>query len=235
MRNTLRAIAQKALLVVAVLMVCAVIPVKANATPLISVYPGAYLSVEHSNGERSRCTAGPAVSLPSSRPGNKIYGVLTAGHCGEDGDRILVEVRGTKQYVGKLTDPVDTVTDGVRHDYGVIILANEIVSPVVAGNLPPKTFLTSDEVKKGMNVCSYGDTSGERCGPVKVVDPYKHLIQADFQSKSGDSGGPVYAKNSSGEIAYIGLLRGHRDDTGYSVVVPMELVINEYGLKVLLP
>lgn len=204
-----------------------------NAAPLIQVSPGSYLSIEHSNGKRSKCTAGPMVSLPRST--GRFYALLTAGHCGNHGDTVLIEIRGNMHKIGQLTDPVDTEIGGVHQDFGLLLLPEEVLSPVVAGKYRPSTYLSAHELSPGINLCTYGITSGERCGPVVSSNPRTGVIRADFESAGGDSGGPVYLKNRNGSIKHVGILRGHKTDgTNDSVVVSIDMPLNYYpGIKVI--
>lgn len=206
-----------------------------TAEPIVQVIPGALLSVEHSNGKRSNCTAGPMVTLPGS--GKRYHALLTAGHCGDHGDAVWIKIRGTSHKIGQLTDPVDTEIDGVHHDFGLLLLPEDVAQPVIAGKYRPTTYLSAREVSHGMILCTYGITSGERCGPAVSSDPRTGVIRADFESDGGDSGGPVYVRGRAGQVKHVGILRGHKTDgTGDSVIVSIDMPLNYYpGIKVAIP
>lgn len=196
--------------------------------------PGMPITVEHGDGTASRCTVGPLVILPEGD-----QAILTSGHCGENGDHVDFTVPHNAIPASQLDRRVDQRIDGILHDYGLIRVFPGSVSSMIGGRYFQEGFLRMDEIDVlrrqpgGLEICSVGITSGERCGPVVKVDFAVGEIVADFDSAKGDSGGPVFVKNGDTSALVVGILMGYRlDATKDSVIIPIELTMNTYGLSI---
>lgn len=196
--------------------------------------PGMPITVDHGDGTASRCTVGPLVVLPAGD-----QAILTSGHCGENGDHVNFTLPNSTIPASQLDRRVDQRIDGILHDYGLISVFPGSVSPMIGGRYFQEGFLRMEEIDVlrrqpgGLEVCSVGITSGERCGPVVKVDFSEGEIVADFDSAKGDSGGPVFVKNGDTSALVVGILMGYRlDATKDSVIIPIELTMNTYGLTI---
>lgn len=205
----------------------------ANAMPTSHLLPGSTIAIRHhSTGESFLCTAGPIVSLPGGG-----RGVLTAGHCGDDGDVVQWDSgQGPRVTVGKLFHPVNKVIDGVMNDYAIVPVPSKYTSLNVGGKYPPATFLTVYELHSmysSWKMCATGLTSGSRCGNMVGYTPDGY-IETDFASSHGDSGGPVYLVNKElGSAAIVGIVHGHDKIDGHSYVMPIKRILDAYGVKLL--
>lgn len=236
-RSKLRSlVGRAALLFTAAGIVSTAFATPAQAISTQNVVPGATLIVVHADGsDRSMCTAGPVVSL---RDGGRAF--TTAGHCGKDGDTVYwdnANGNGNRQRIGTLYHPVDDVLHGTINDYAIFAVDESFIDMRVAGTYTPTTLFTLKDVRASLNtsrdlpICSVGVTSGTRCGNVTTVDS-DGTIEADFVSDHGDSGGPVYVPTTDGKHAVIvGILRGHDNITGDSVIVPIEAPLTAYNVK----
>jgi hypothetical protein len=167
----------------------------------------------------SKCTAGPMLI-----EGDETY-MLTAGHCfgklkltlesetikeevtsqytegpqleiGSEGlryyntERDTAEVRvnrAAKTFTEPLPDPVPA------------LMAEWVLEPkkphAVGGVEEPATF---------QSICHEGQTSGEKCGEVKLLNvtrvEVEHLVEVTACGSGGDSGGPYFVKAGGGEI-----------------------------------
>lgn len=195
------------------------------------ITPGQTITVGKQNGKTSVCTAGPVVRLSDGSPA-----VVTSGHCGDNGDEVTFD---STVPAARMERRVDQRIDGVIHDYTVVPVRTGTASPVIAGKYPQSGFLRMDELRVlgnqlgGMELCSVGAKSRERCGPMVRVDYGRGEIVADFISVKGDSGGPVFVKTAEGTALVVGILMGYRTDgTNYSVIVPIESAMDTYNLTV---
>jgi hypothetical protein len=215
-------------LIAALAAILAPAPVSADPYGNFSeLVPGSDIRVEDSAGNASGCTLGPYVSIKGES-----VGALTAGHCGQDGDRVYW--RGTQ--VGTLWRPVKRD----HFDYGIIVpvTGHESVfsNPDLAGAYRPVSFYFAEELAQRLaegaqiTACSYGATTGRRCGPLRASDTDNWIITADFPSDHGDSGGPVWADTPDGTWV-IGTLVARYDGTGRSIVVPIAESLYGYGVK----
>jgi hypothetical protein len=209
----------------------------ASAAPSLSSYlvPGSQLTIYHDDGTASDCTAGPGVSFGAGR-----RGVITAGHCGKDGDHVYwVDGNGRERQVGDLFHPIDKTINFDMYDFALVPVDSSMIDTPVIGKYNPITYLTGREISNLMksgdpiHLCSYGIASGERCGDPIIENTYgtSPRITSTFRSDHGDSGGPVYAKRTDGSVGIVGVLRGQENTTKNSVIVPIELALDMYNVK----
>lgn len=151
------------------------------------------------------CSIGPAV----------VGGFLTAGHCSTHGDSTAPRVAGVEQFG-------ETSADGDKVSLGTSTPAPDVVDAAVirtsaaagvtkiAGTWPVAGVLTPAGVERlvpeGTPVCFDGAASGVVCGE-RIVDR-DGLAAFNAVSTDGDSGAPVFAVDSRGRAAVIGILKG---------------------------
>ena len=139
-----------------------------------------------------RCTAGF-----NARSGRQHY-VITAGHCGSDGNHIY---QGHSRFLGVLEKSINNSHDSARIK--------------VLGPWQPTSWLWANHGWQSLTIvgkaprnssrrsvaCFSGDTHGYRCG--RIVDTrtsyrrWQDVWEANFQVEKGDSGGPVILPGSA--------------------------------------
>lgn len=132
------------------------------------------------------CTKGFAVT-----DGAKNY-TVTAGHCSvrsETTPEVTPVVEDYDAFVDSLVrtdgenDWAMFEDDDVANYAGLGMMGSEGQMPLT-GVVAPRV---------GMNVCSYGDTTGWRCGT--VIEVTDKSFKTNFVSRKGDSGGVIIAGN----------------------------------------
>ena len=150
----------------------------------------------------SRCTTGFPV-----RNGNNERFILTAGHCGSNGNQIR---DGVGEFMGTFT------ADNDGHDIALISTPGNVDNVMYVGGLDSNLVTTVvgwDWVFPGEYLCQSGgssarDTGGPVCG-LRVekfnTDPGDAVEARQVDGRpavrGGDSGGPVYGPGSGGVIA----------------------------------
>lgn len=160
------------------------------------------------------CTSGFIVR----RAGTSTYAVLTAGHClavqgganqrFRHGDAAVYNVGDSKS---------NTWFNGADADAGIIdILSTTVPSPKNSFHAGGGTIRSLNAVKShasqvvGLFVCRSGlGTGAQTCGHIFAVNVTRNSevtgvgvrsiqfqVEVDFDSKGGDSGGPMYASNT---------------------------------------
>ncbi|GAA2568555.1 hypothetical protein GCM10010435_48010 [Winogradskya consettensis] len=147
----------------------------------------------------ARCTTG----FPVRNAANERF-ILTAGHCGNNGDRIT---DGTGEFMGTFT------AKNATHDLGLVATPGNVDDLMYLGGLESNSVATVggwDWVFPGEYLCQSGgssarDTGGPVCG--LLVEKFNtdagdavEARQVDGQPavRGGDSGGPVYTGSASG-------------------------------------
>ena len=212
----------------AVMSVLAAAP--ANAAPTDPLHPGDQVFVVHADDSVSTCTVGPYVSFPGS-DGDTRYGAVTAGHCGDNGDNVYRRRGdGSRELVSQI---YGAINDKTSLDYALLPLNRAFVSQ--GGPYTPSGVMLTQELAaaafQGVDVslCASGITTGTRCGP--LVEVIGGRIHARFPSDHGDSGGPVWVNTANG-AEVVGILRGNLlADPSVSVVIPIGVPLNAYGVK----
>lgn len=199
----------------------------------IMVYPGDTIYVKHGENnkrdyESSVCTAGPIIKLPNETPA-----ILTAGHCGEDGDVVSWKSpSGSEITIGTLRMSVNRPIGMVWHDYAIVPISVDNVRIDIGHKRPPTGFMSVDQLyafrQRGpIGICSVGAITGSRCGDLDTVNTVTNRILSNLKADHGDSGGPVFIPHSNGATEVVGILRGY-DDTPerHAVTIPVELALN---------
>lgn len=146
--------------------------------------------VSQENGDVTRCTGGFVVEY-ENRPH-----LVTAGHCAESIDATVQGASFSRIVRDKDVRPLP-------RDYGLI--PTSVEENVVATGDGPRDKMEITGVAKpkvGMEVCSYGATTGWRCGVVTRVN--EHGFASTLNSRHGDSGGIVVSGNKVVGIAVTG-------------------------------
>ena len=154
----------------------------------------------------SRCTTGFPV-----RNGNNERFILTAGHCGSNGNQIR---DGAGEFMGTFT------ADNDGHDIGLISTPGNVDNVMYVGGLDSNVVTTVvgwDWVFAGEYLCQSGgssarDTGGPVCG--LRVEKFNtdsgdavEARQVDGRPavRGGDSGGPVYGPAANGGVIAKGI------------------------------
>lgn len=207
-------------------------PASADYPTVDALTPGAPIATYLAEGSKDgACTAG---WLARDKAGATY--MLTAGHCFSDGAGGHAMVRyaesdyhalGTADYV--LYDAAEVLTPD-RTDIAVVALDDGVaIDARVLERRPVSGAVKIVEV--GDRVCKFGAESGRRdCGPVTEVTEYR--IKADFDSRSGDSGSPVYAIDDRGVAHAVGIHTGVMSEGGASIQ-PISATLRERGLELI--
>lgn len=134
----------------------------------------AKLLVSQEDGNVTRCTGGFVVDFKGAPH------LVTAGHCANSID---ATVRGT----GFSRIVRDHDGRAIPRDYGLIPTSADNTTIATGDGTKRITGVIAPEV--GMEVCSYGATTGWRCGVVTRVKDYG--FASTLNSRHGDSGGIV--------------------------------------------
>ncbi|SPM37108.1 endopeptidase [Mycobacterium rhizamassiliense] len=176
--------------------------------PARAIGPGVGIFVEYPDGSGGMgCTAGFLVHSSTGQAG-----FLTAGHCNRPhkASKVTMNLGDILPYA-RLGTFSRTVNEGDRteqHDIGLIVLDGEDVpqTSAIAASLPVSGVTT--DLWVGEQLCKYGMSTGqEECGQVLDITASKVVFTA--AGRCGDSGGPVYAVQSDGTAAAVGIdIRG---------------------------
>jgi hypothetical protein len=155
-------------------------------------------------------------------------GFVTAGHVGNV---------GTTVYQPDLSYPVGTVTVsslGTSSDSAFVAYSNVAGQIFESSASQPWVYGTTDPYV-GLGVTMSGITNGVSTGTViRETSLYNSFFgksipnqwYADFSSSSGDSGAPVYFKDSSSHIQLVGIYWGRGS---YATFSPISSVFNDLG------
>lgn len=189
------------------------------------IAPGATVAqIGEDNG--SACTLGLIAGDPAS---HRLYGI-TSGHCDHSDtiDRTVIFTdanspniaRPLGTYIASRARDGSTTTGGgedlpLYTDAGVIAMQDgvPIASFKIAGVYPVRGVVEDrKDLPYGTEVCKYGMRTGETCGPITVAS--KYTVTAELRVIHGDSGSPLYRKNSDGTVDVIGLASNGDEETG---------------------
>lgn len=191
-------------------------PTAPPARPVPALAPGVGLGIYDAAGNPvNACTAG---FLAHGAAGQPV--MISAGHCNRGGE---VDIKwtntGAYEKIGAFSDIVHEGSSGEGSDIGLIRLdQGAIPYDLRVIGIRPVTGVTSD-VKKGDQLCHFGDVTGLQCGPVTEVTKSKVTFAA--KAAVGDSGGPVYVRNADGSATAVGIaIRGGEEATEAELVKP---------------
>lgn len=162
----------------------------------------------------------------ATRGGQK--GFVTAGHIGSVGSAV---------YQPDISSPVGTVTVsslGTSSDSSWVQYSSTAGQIFESSGSQPWVYGTTDPYI-GLGVTMSGITNGVSTGSViRETSLYNSFFKksipnqwyADFSSSSGDSGAPVYFKDSSNHIQLVGVYWGRGS---YATFSPISAVYNDLG------
>lgn len=180
------------------------------------IAPGTTIAQVGEN-DSSACTLGLIAGDPTT---HRLFGI-TAGHCDHTAtiDRTVLYTDANSPDVAR---PLGVYTVSRNHDgstptgdpnrlptltdAGVIAIKDgtPISSFKIAGVYPVRRVVEDyHDLPVGTEVCKFGMKTGETCGP--VVYAAKYTITAQLNAIHGDSGSPLYVKNSDSSVDLIGL------------------------------
>ena len=192
--------------------------------------PGVAIYNADSSG---RCSAGHFVG-----DGERLF-ILTAGHCGDQGDTFFYKDRaGDNVKIGEMVlEARNTNTDRINSaDIALIEVSNPAaqVSTSPALNAPLAGWMPlEDFALTKPTICRAGSTRGVSCG--NFIDRHEDqgLFTFGNDSAPGDSGGPVYA-SIDGKLWAVGVLSfGNDQDPSDVEVGAMEIgnTMKQFDLK----
>ncbi len=161
----------------------------------------------------SACTAGWLVHDADGQPS-----VLTAGHCFQGGGAAFHNANTDKwEGIGRFTQHVNEGTKGEDADIALLGIGNfPNARPIatdtrIIGIRPVVATADPAHLSVGQTLCHFGTASGLQCGPITELGTTNIAFNA--KAARGDSGGPVYYRNSDGTATPVGItIRG--DDSG---------------------
>lgn len=169
------------------------------------IMPGAMYAIERANGDVGFCSFGWMARLPSDR--QHVYNI-TAGHCGDRGDKVYLPVNGQQDRssfvpIGVfVVQSFDEKTAETGDDYAVIrfdpgvtqyIDASPNITALGDSTIELVGVMASDQLAKSKPyMCHLGFRSGLSCGPFREMTTSTNVV---FESITdhGDSGGVVWA------------------------------------------
>jgi hypothetical protein len=202
------------------------------------------------------CVAAFAVDIenPGGAPGN---GVMTAGHCFEDGDPPNTKFDIDTTAAGNTQATGEFFSFGVAGDYGFLRLERDRGEPFMVNSRPVQAIV---EPVVGTVVCKEGGSTGHQCGEIDRVNvatfldhngrsvELKGMVQAAYCGEDGDSGAPIYTDfdegsalgvaalgvHSSGRTFGNGICRGRMGDRSISWFTPLSGIDtqNKYHIRI---
>ncbi|MDO5077928.1 hypothetical protein [Corynebacterium sp.] len=192
---------------------------------------GRYINMD----KQLECSFGWTV-VSDEMPGT--YLNLTAGHCGDEGDKIGIEEQdGSLVEIGEVV--WTTGWNGKRQpDWALLKIYDDNVQTA----LPVEGYRVVDWVGKDYLVekrpyaCALGFRSGISCGDFVEMS---NDITLSFESISdhGDSGGPIWVFDPDTDEVHAAAVNSWGESTNATVsrVVTIEPVMHEFGLKLVIP
>ncbi|SIH24087.1 endopeptidase [Mycobacteroides abscessus subsp. abscessus] len=194
-----------------------------------AVAPGVGLGVYDASGHPVRaCTMG---FLAHDVTGQEF--MLSAGHCDGGGEvDIHYSKTGGYENIGSFVKSIrePNGVDGEGADVGLVKLNGSVPADLRVIGIRPITGSTS-QVAVGDSLCHFGyvssfEKSAPQCGHVTEVSPTKVVF--DAPAIGGDSGGPVYKRNSDGTATAVGItIRGDQNGTVAELAEPW---LRQWGL-----
>ncbi|MEB3052123.1 hypothetical protein KV112_20650 [Mycolicibacter sp. MYC123] len=137
-------------------------------------------------------------------------GLLTAGHCDHGGGGAYQNATDGTLGVGRFTHHIDEGDRGEDADIAVLGIGNYrgAARPVatdtrIIGIRPTSAPANPGRLSVGQWLCHYGAATHLACGPITAVLDTKVIFAAP--ARKGDSGGPVYYRNSDGTATPVGV------------------------------
>lgn len=152
--------------------------------------------------------------------------VFTAGHCGRPGMTMHAATMQKDDETGKTSVKLgpefgvfqtnERGLEDLRNDVGWI----HVDTPWVQAGQNIRSgdrLIPFEDITNGLEVCAWGMTTQKvRCGKVLGTDGAEIVMDHDLHGEKGDSGGPVWAKNSGGLVGiYSGSIGAEEDPDAY--------------------
>ena len=179
------------------------VPATALAAPAtVMISTGDSVAIRHTDGRTdSGCTLGFILTGGDNQPRG-----LMAGHCGNLHDEIATLDGRT---IGRIAAVEYPGTDNGPDTALVSFAPGVSVDARIAGQRPIVGELTKSDVKRSNPIlCKLGATTGRTCGPFADVAAPDSMIAFHGLNEHGDSGSPVWAYGTNGEVLAFGTLSG---------------------------
>ncbi|MUL61202.1 hypothetical protein B5P44_01210 [Mycobacterium sp. CBMA 213] len=181
--------------------------------PAPALAPGVAIATFNSDSTAAdACTAGWLVHT-----GDGQAGVLTAGHCFHGGGAAFATSSRTVEGIGRFIEHEHSGSRGEDSDIALLGIGNfpsakQLPTDTrIIGIRPVVAPADPGHLSQGQTLCHFGQASGLQCGPVTRVTGTK--VEFAAPADTGDSGGPVYYRDSDGTARPVGIaIRG--DNTG---------------------
>lgn len=167
--------------------------------------------------------------------------ILTAGHCGREGDVFSMEdPEGRQSVVGTMTySEFQNHGDIGRYDKGLIKIDNPAMVDARVQLFWKNQQMTTATVQDTNwteehkpRLCRMGARTGLSCGPYYGLGADGQLIYNAI-SLPGDSGGPVFATHN-GNVFPVGIVSGGlKEDAIHQVTQPIAQFLNDGGYRLL--
>jgi streptogrisin B len=173
---------------------------------LPSISPGDQIDYISDHQSQTFCTLGYVYTGDDQH----VYGV-TAGHCrpGMPGYMRDQNSRTTGIFVRISVSPSHTGGP----DYGLIDFGLHVMAVPFIGDTPVSDAAVQPPLP-GETVCHSGVSSGQHCGTVARAYGDDQYLANMPASIPGDSGGPVWYRDSDGAAHVIGIWLGEKDSAG---------------------
>jgi hypothetical protein len=178
--------------------------------PASALAPGVGIGIYNADGlPVDTCTAGWLVHDATGQPG-----LLTAGHCDDDGGVTYFNKKSGFQVAGWFIHQAYKGNDGEDDDIAELGIGNSPNAPErvptdtrIIGIRPVTAPVDDTHLAAGQQLCHYGLITGQQhgpaCGPIVNVSATKVRFLAPVDK--GDSGGPVYYRNADGTATPVGI------------------------------
>lgn len=196
--------------------------------------PGSRLiMVNPKTNERSHCSTG---WIAKSARG-EIY-IITAGHCGEVGTRVLLPEGNSKVNVEIGTIVLQEYDLAQNKDIALIRVTqvHRVRPEFQLPNPGVREFLFPNQLRNDRPIiCNLGYKSGLACGRVIGMTTDNRTVDYLGYSKAGDSGGAVFALNNKGEVFPVGVVsRGYPNTLTRVLSTTLAETMLTYGLELVL-
>ena len=168
------------------------------------IRPGDRIDYVTQDGSASFCTTGYVYTGVNGHA----Y-AITAGHCRTDDAGHVVEERSGA--TGRFTTIVVAPPRSGGPDYGLIDFGPGVVSRPEGGGLDFADDGPAPLVHVGQTVCHLGVSSGQHCGSVAYRYGDDQFMTTGMPaSVPGDSGGPVWITDDTGQAHIVGIWLGEK-------------------------
>lgn len=176
---------------------------------------------------KTRCSYGFAVT----------GGFVSAGHCGNKGDRVTAGASAGGEYVG---DFAGSTFPGKDMSYVKTASNVKLVGAINNYNGGTIAVKGSQEAAQGASVCRSGYTTGVKCGTITGkdqtvildgVNKVYGLSRSSACCDHGDSGGSFYSGSQGQGVT--SATNGGCSDGGYSYFQPLNPILQNYGVSLI--